>query len=125
VNAKNSPLGAAFQADGDLVIGGDDLAGCFVESALDGIGGGGMLAGQAGAQRGEQGDRPESPTRKSALGLVRQTEDEASRIMRITPGAMVILYIRPIPKHSMTLAAEAPIRLQSRRLTQVKRQYEI
>src|SRR4051794_35082317 len=47
--AQDGGVGAAFEAHGDCIRGGDDLAGGFQEAALQDVGGDGGVAGEAGA----------------------------------------------------------------------------
>src|SRR6266511_4931483 len=51
--AQHGCVGASLQADGDGVAVGNDLAGGFEEAALEGVGGGGGVAGQPGAEGGQ------------------------------------------------------------------------
>src|SRR6266540_3554033 len=53
--AQDGCVGASFEADGDGVAVVDDGARGFQEAALQGVGGGGVVAGQSGAEGGQQG----------------------------------------------------------------------
>src|SRR6266581_2313402 len=53
--AQHGRVGASLQADGDGVAVVDDGAWGFQEAALQGVGGGGVVAGQPLAQGGQQG----------------------------------------------------------------------
>src|SRR6266542_3062087 len=53
--AQDGCVGTPLQADGDGVASGDDLAWDLEEAALEGVGGGGGVAGQPRAQGGQQG----------------------------------------------------------------------
>jgi hypothetical protein len=76
--AEDGREGAAFEADGDGVAVGDDLAGGFQEPPLDGVGCGGGVAGQPGAVRPRTAGTMEAPGRNRAQGGAARTRDPAA-----------------------------------------------